>query len=237
MTGPNAPFEGEMGFVRQLLGGEELDPGALAPLEALEPPRRISDTYVKRWPAEYHAQSAVDAALQLREELGDPARIAAVRIDTFGASYQIIAKDPEKWDPRTRETADHSIQYIVCAALQDGEVTRRTFDLERIRRPDTLDLLQRRTTVHEDPVLSAGYPAGIPNRLTVTTTEGATLVREVAHPRGHARNPMTDEEVVDKFRSNVAERWDVARARRVEDAVWGLSDEGGLDRLLKELGP
>jgi len=236
MTGPFEPFEGEMGFFRQLLGGERFDEAAFGPLRAGEPPRRILDTYVKRWPVEYHAQSAVDAALRLRDELGDPARIDTVRIDTFGASYQIIAKDPEKWDPKTRETADHSIQYIVCAALQDGAVTSRTFDLARIRRPDTLELLQGRTTVHEDAALTAGYPEGIPNRITVTTTDGATLAWEVAHPRGHARNPMTDEEIALKYRANVAGRWDDARAARLEAAAWSLHDDGGLDRLLEELG-
>ena len=51
-----------------------------------------------------------------------------IHIDTFDAAYQIIAKDPEKWDPKTRETADHSLQYIVVAALEDGEVTQDTFD-------------------------------------------------------------------------------------------------------------
>jgi 2-methylcitrate dehydratase len=236
MTGPSRPFEGEMGFVRQLLGGEGFEEAALAPLEAVELPRRILDTYVKKWPVEYHAQSAVDAALALREELGDdPTRITSVRIDTFAAAFEIIAKDPEKWDPRTRETADHSIQYIVSAALQDGDVTRRTFDLERVRRPDTLELLQERTTIEEDPVLTTAYPEGIPNRITVTTTDGLTLVREVAYPRGHARDPMNDDELARKYRANVAERWDAHRASAVEEAVWRLGEDDGLERLLEEL--
>ena len=234
MTGPSRPFEGEMGFVRHLLGGEGFDEVALASLEALGAPRRILDTYVKKWPVEYHAQSAVDAALALRDDLGgDPSRIASVRIDTFRTGYEIIAKDPEKWDPHTRETADHSIQYIVCAALQDGDVTRRSFDLERIRRPDTLELLQKRTTVEQDEALTAGYPAGIPNRVTVTTTDHLALVREVAYPRGHARNPMADDEVAAKYHANVAERWSTERAAAVEDAVWRLGVDDGLERLLE----
>ncbi len=234
MTGPSRPFEGQMGFFRQLLGGEGFDATSLAPLEALEPPRRILDTYVKKWPVEYHAQSAVDAALALREDLGgDTSRIGSVRIDTFRTAYEIIAKDLERWDPRTRETADHSIQYIVCAALQDGDVTRRTFDLERIRRVDTLELLRRRTTVEQDDALTAGYPTGIPNRITVTTTDGLALVREVAYPRGHARNPMTDDEVAEKYRANVAERWSGERAAAVREAVWRLGEDDGLERLLE----
>lgn len=237
MTGPNEPFEGEMGFVHQLLGGEPFDEPVLWRLEATAPPTRILDTYVKYWPVEYHAQSAVDAALQFPEEVvGDISRVASIAIDTFDAAYQIIAKDPEKWDPKTRETADHSIQYIVVAALMDGEVTKRTFDLERIRDPVTLEILRERTTVREDLELTAGYPEGIPNRITVTTVTGDKRVREVRHPRGHARNPMTDEEVVAKYKANVAERWDHERTAWVQHLVWDLEREGNLDALMRALG-
>jgi 2-methylcitrate dehydratase len=236
MTGPFEPFEGEMGFVRQLLGGEPFEEEPLKRLEALEPPTRIADTYVKRWPVEYHAQSAVDAALRLHDRIGGR-RLETVRIDTFRASVEIIAKDPQKWDPRTRETADHSIQYSVCAALQDGEVSMRTFDGARFRRPDTLELLQRRTEVHEDPELTAGYPDGIPNRVTVTTADGETLTERVDHPRGHARNPMSDEELVAKFEANVRGRWSPDRAERLVGAAFGLHEDQGLSRLLAELGP
>jgi len=235
MAGPGRPFEGPMGFVTQVLGGRELEASTLARLETLEDPRRILDTHVKRWPVEYHAQSAVDAALAVREDLGgDLSGIASVRVDTFRAGFEIIAGDLEKWDPRTRETADHSLPYIVCATLQDGDVTSRTFDLQRVRRPDTLALLER-TTVEVDEALTAGYPAGAPNRVTVTTTEGVALVREVAYPRGHARYPMTDDELVAKYRANVAERWSAGRSAAVEEAVWRLGEDDGLERLLEGL--
>lgn len=232
MTGPFRPFEGEMGFVRQLLGGEGFDDAPLGPVFAKEPPRRILDTYLKFWPVEYHAQSAVDAALKVRARLGgNPDAIRHVRIQTFEASYQIIAKDPEKWAPKTRETADHSLQYIVVAALEDGEVTRGTFDLERIRRPETLVTLRERVGLEEDPELTAGYPEGIPNRVTVTTTGGETVVEEVRYPRGHARNPMTDEEVERKFRDNVEGRWRPERTEAVLGAVWSLEEQPGVDSV------
>jgi len=236
MTGPPRPFEGEMAFVRQLLDGEGFDEDVLSRLEAKAPPRRILDTHIKLWPVEYHAQSAVDAALQFPEGfLLDADRIKSIEIDTFDAAYQIIAKDPEKWDPKTRETADHSLQYIVVAALLDGEVTSRTFQPERFRDPRTLDVLKERVTVREDPELSDGYPEGIPNRITVTTTAGEREVREVRHPRGHARNPMTDEELVAKYRRNVEERLDTERVASVERLVWDLEREDSLPALARAL--
>jgi len=236
MTGPTRPFDGEMGFVRQLLGGEGFDEGALSRLEAKAPPRRILDTHIKFWPGEYHAQSAVDAALQFPAGfLRDADGIKSIEIDTLDAAYQIIAKDPEKWDPKTRETADHSLQYIVVAALLDGEVTSRTFEPERFRDARTLGILKDRVTVREDPELSAGYPEGIPNRIMVTTTGGDREVREVRFPRGHARNPMTDEEVVAKYRANVEGRLGADRAASVERLVWDLEGEGSLQDLMRAL--
>ncbi len=123
MAGPFRPFEGEMGFVNQLLEGEGFDDDMLWRLQDKAAPTRILDIHIKHWPVEYHAQSAVDAALQVpREFIQD---MDSVYIDTFETAYEIISRDPEKWDPKTRETADHSLQYIVTAALLDGEVTRR----------------------------------------------------------------------------------------------------------------
>lgn len=231
MTGPFQPFVGEMGFLRQLLAGEKFDEAALAPLSEKRPPRRICDTYVKFWPVEYHAQSAVDAALQLRAEIGDPGRIASIHIDTFKAAYEIIAKDPEKWEPRTRETADHSLPYIVVVALVDGRVTRRSFSRERIADPTTRKILKQHTTLQEDPELTQGYPEGIPNRIRVTTLDGRQYVREVRFPRGHARNPMTDDELVHKFRLNVEEAFTAAQADRVIDFVLDLERQASLRDL------
>jgi 2-methylcitrate dehydratase len=235
MTGPFRPFEGEMAFRRQLLDDDAIDDGRLQRLEERISPRRILDTYIKFWPVEYHAQSAVDAALQIRSELDDPSTIETIHIETFAASYEIIAKDPEKWDPRTRETADHSLQYIVCAALQDGAVDMNTFDDARIRRPDTLALLRDRVRLDEDPSLTAGYPDGIPNRISVRTADGRTLVREVRYPRGHARNPMSDEEVVRKFHANVRSKVGDDRADRVANAVMSLDGAESLKELTTTL--
>jgi len=219
-----------------VFGGEGFDEDVLRRLEAKAPPTRILDTYIKRWPVEYHAQSAVDAALQFPAELrGHPDRIGSIEIDTFEAAYQIIAKDPEKWNPKTRETADHSLQYIVVAALLDGDVTQRTFDPERIRDPRTLDILKNRVTVREDPELTAGYPEGIPNRITVTTAGGRREVRETRYPKGHARNPMTDEEVGTKFEANAGERWEPHRVARVRRLVWDLERGRNLEGLMRAL--
>src|SRR6185295_8539316 len=132
--------------------------------------------------AEYHSQSAIDAALQLRPQVGDMRNVKTIDIHTFDAAVDIIGKDPEKWRPKTRETADHSLPYCAAVALTDGDVTLESFSDARLR----------------DASLTARYPRGIPNRLVVTLEDGRQLTAENEFPRGHDQNPMTDAEVETK---------------------------------------
>jgi 2-methylcitrate dehydratase len=187
-------------------------------------------TYLKNWPAEYHAQSAIDAALRIREEIGDPGAIERVRVETFDAAVEIIA-DPEKWRPRTRETADHSLPYCVAVALQDGEVGLAQFSEERIADPGLLDLVSR-VEVRADPELSKRYPAATPNRIEVRTKSGKVAVQEVEFPRGHSGNPMTDEEVAEKF-GRLADG-EMAPPQQTEALrrLWALEAEKDLGALL-----
>lgn len=223
-TGPELAFTGKMGVVAQIFKGEPIDDVALAPLSPDMRPDRILDSYIKKYPVEYHAQSAVDVALDLHARLADPSTITAVEIDTFQASYEIIAQDPEKWHPRTRETADHSLPYIVAVALLDGEVTRESFSPERIADPRIHELLER-TSLRSDLDLTALYPAsGIPNRVTVHTADGTVVQGEENFPRGHAGNPMDDEEVRAKFHANLVGRLDESATERLLDLCWGIGE-------------
>src|SRR5262249_36908039 len=96
------------------------------------------------------------------------------------------------------ETADHSLPYCTAVALVDGAITADQFSPERLADPALLDLVAR-TTVIEDPALTAGYPAGIPNRVTVTLDDGTVLVAEMAYPPGHDKNPLSDDQLAAKF--------------------------------------
>ena len=194
MTGPAPLFEGEMGFVQQVSGPFSLPKlGGPAADDWMLP-----KTSIKFVPAEYHSQSAIAAAFALRSRIDNPARIRSIEIATFRVAVEIIGKDPEKWRPKTRETADHSLPYCTAVALVDGKITAEQFSTERLSDPALLDLVSR-TTVVEDPQLTAGYPAGIPNRVTVTLDDGTKLVSEIAYPPGHDKNPLSDEQLAAKF--------------------------------------
>ncbi len=234
-TGPYSPFEGEMGFFSQLFNGGAFDDAALRSVEEGSPPALIRDTYIKKWPVEYHAQSAVDAAIDLRDGLnGKLDSIESIKIDTFKVAYEIIAKDPEKWRPKTRETADHSLPYIICAALQDGTITKESFSQAKIQDSDIRALLDR-TTLEEDSQLTLGYPEGIPNRITISRGDGGQMTKEVSFPRGHAKNKMTDNEVIEKFRVNVSPYWTQEQTDRAVDLVMCLEEQQDLESLMETL--
>ena len=221
LTGPAPLFEGEMGFFQQVSG-----PFFTCPTPERKEPRlswMLPKTSIKFVPAEYHSQSAIAAAFTLRSKIKDPKAIQSIEIATFRVAVDIVGKDPEKWRPKTRETADHSLPYCTAVALVDGEISARQFCDERLAGPALIDLVSR-TTVVEDPGLTAGYPAGIPNRLTVTLQDGTKLVEEVAFPPGHDKNPLTDQQLAHKFHGLV----DPVIGRESAKAIW--------DRIMRLTG-
>lgn len=229
-TGPSEPFVGKMGVIAQMLGGADFRDAAFARMEQGSAPHRICDAYIKKYPVEYHAQSAVDAAVELQREIENWEEIDRLEIETFRAAYEIIVDAPEKWQPRTRETADHSLQYIVCAALIDGQVTQETFSGERLRDARMADLLAR-TQVVNSAQLTAMYPESIPVKITVHARDGRTHTREARYPRGHAGNKMTDAEVIAKFERNRAGVVGDEDAMRLQNAVWDFEKIAQLSEL------
>ena len=237
MTGPSPIFEGEKGFMKLVSGPLDL------PLFGGEKGGHfmILDTYIKHYPVEYHAQTAVASALVVREELikaegrQSLASITEVEIGSYDVAIEIIGRDPEKWHPRTRETADHSFPYAVAVALLDGTVTLQSFGPKRLN-DAALQALMQKVRVVEQEEFKGWYPQAMPTRVSVRTAMGKEYVKQVDFPLGHPRNPMSDREVEEKFRTLATGKLDRAQAGKVIDLVWKLDrlkDIGSLMPLLK----
>src|SRR3989442_14662119 len=184
MTGPAPIFEGQMAFEKQLgvsLGnvGEKFR-GA---------PEMILNTSIKFWPAEYHSQSAIEAALSLRKEIGDPAKVKSMTIESHDASVDIIGSEPEQWKPETRETADHSLPYITAIALIDGEITDKQFARERFADREVWKFLEN-VKVARHGELSGMYPDAGANIVHVDLVDGRRVTRRVDYPLRHAKNRL-----------------------------------------------
>jgi 2-methylcitrate dehydratase len=235
MTGPAPIFEGEKGFEKLVSGRLDVEGpfsirGAPAPGECM-----ICQTSIKCWPAEYHSQSAIEAALKLRQDLGgDASLIESVLVESHDAAVDIIGSEPEKWRPKNRETADHSLPYIVAAALADGEITQRQFQPQRFEEPAMVEFVQR-VKVLRHRELSAMYPKAVGNIVHLTLRDGTVLSHRVDYPLGHARNVMSDAAVEAKFRALADGRLGESRSREVIEWCWKLDDKQDLAELCRLL--
>ena len=237
MTGPGPIFEGQMGFEKQLgvsLGnvGEKF----AVPFPKTEdgPAAMILNTSIKYWPAEYHSQSAIEAALSLRKQIDQLAEVKSVTIESHDAAVDIIGSEPEKWRPATRETADHSLPYITAIALIDGEITNKQFEPERFKDPEVWKFLEN-VKVERNAELSAIYPGAVANIVHVDRAGGRRLTKRVDYPLGHAKNPLNDSQVEGKFFALVEPVIDEKRAKRIIDLVWKLDEAPSVDDLVKAL--
>jgi 2-methylcitrate dehydratase len=198
ITGPELVFEGNKGFKESIAGPFEID-------WASEDLERVRMTIVKKHNAEIHSQSALDAALDIRSRLMstpagfDATRIRKVRLRTFGVAFSIIGggEEGDKHSIRTKEEADHSLPYLLAAALLDGEVNPAQFAPERIVADDIQRLLALVEVVPDDS-FSARFPAEMPADLEVTMTDGTVLRSVRSDYEGFHTSPMS---------------WEVARAK------------------------
>jgi 2-methylcitrate dehydratase len=167
VTGPMEVFEGSKGFMDVIAGRFELD-WAAEGLDAVEL------TIVKRHNAEGHAQSTLEAILELREAGLRAAEVERIDLHVFDVAYEIIGPGAgDKKQVTTKEEADHSLPYLVAAALIDGEMTPAQYSEERLQGADVQALL-RRVEVHADPALSAAFPERQGVRVEVLLRGGGT---------------------------------------------------------------
>jgi len=175
------------------------------------------------FPAEFHSQTAVEAAMTLHGELKTLGRtvedIAKITIRTHDAAVRIIDKQGPLNNPADR---DHCIQYMVAVPLIFGRLTAADYENEVAFDP-RIDALRAKITCVEDPAFTADYhdpdKRSIPNGLTVEFTDGTKLDELVVeYPIGHKRRradgiPL----LVAKFQTNLARRFPEKQQRAILD--------------------
>jgi 2-methylcitrate dehydratase len=199
ITGPAEVFEGNKGFKQSISGPYAID----WRVEDLE---SVNRTIVKKYNAEIHAQSAIEGVLELRQRHAfDGAAVAQIEIDTFDVAYNIIGggEEGDKTIVRTKEQADHSLQYMIAAAVCDGALMPGQYAPQRILAKDIQGLL-RRVTVRPQAEFSARFPAEMPCRVAVTLRDGRCFEIEKRDYEGFYTRPVSWEAVAAKFQNLAA---------------------------------
>ena len=230
ITGPSPIFEGEMGFFQQVSGKFDLDPTMFGNSDYAS--FKLSESYIKYYPAEYHSQSAIWAALEARKEIDDIEKISSVEIETHEAGFTILGSDKEKWAPKTKETADHSLPFIVGMALLEGRIQNSTYSHRNLINPKIANLMKK-ISVIEDKQLTTSYPSEIANKIIMKLTDGRTINKQVNVPKGHPRNPMTQDEVEFKFKRLTRRFLSASQMERIIDFVQDIEKQRDVSVLPK----
>ncbi len=217
MTGPDRPFEGHHGLWEQITG-----PFELPAFGGRGGDFRIPVVQMKYWPVEYNAQAAVWAALELRSMVGWT-DLAEIDIATYAFAWSEIGSGPERWDPKTRETADHSLPYIFARTLVDGTIGPASFEEAAYLDP-SLRPLMAKIRVRKDDAIQALYPENVILRLQATTAGGGRFPIEIRNPVGHNHNPMKDEDVREKFLRAANPVLGLDRAAAALETWWNIRE-------------
>jgi len=221
ITGPLEVFEGKGGLMDAITGKFELDWSK----ENLE---MVLKTNIKKYNAEFHAQTAMEAALDLRaKEKINAADIKTISLAIFDVAYNIIGggNDGNKQHVKTKEEADHSLPYMIAVALLDGQVTPAQYDAKRILKQDVQDLLKK-VTIQPDKSMSDRFPAEMPCRLDIELSSGRKLSIEKHDYEGFYTRRMSWDAVVAKFNSIASHYANEIQCAAIVDAVAHLEKNG-----------
>jgi len=195
ITGPLEVFEGDKGFMDAIAGVFDID-------WLREDLERVKRTILKRFNAEIHSQTTIQAVLDLKaRHQFCAADVQRIDIETFDVAFNIIGggEEGDKTNSVTsKEQADHSLPYVVAVAVLDGDVMPAQYESSRILREDVQNLL-RRVSVTANPAYSQRFPDEMPCQVRVTLSDGRTLTKEGRDYPGFVSQPMSWELATQKF--------------------------------------
>ncbi|MCU0303748.1 MAG: MmgE/PrpD family protein [Thermoanaerobaculales bacterium] len=213
-TGPEHVLDGKEGFSHVFSTDWRFD----VLTEGLGESWRILQCGMKFFPTEALTHAPISATLDLVKghDLA-PDEVETVTVYSLARAADILA-DPSKYDPRTKETADHSLPYVIAAAVADRQVTPIQFTAAKIMDP-TIRAQLPKVRVIADPEIEAVFPALQRVRVVIRTTDGRELEQRLDYPKGDPRNPLTDDEISGKLRALAEGVATAEEVERIQDAI------------------
>ena len=232
------PFTGKLGVLRKLQSTDNPLPYLRARLADSRPLARVRQVTMKRWPVGSRAQSAIQAALRARAKLPDPARIKAVRVSADPSAYEhLVRVRQDPWHPVSRETADHSLPYIIASAVLDGTVRSESFAPRLVLQPNRQAFLRcieikplERPSARSD--VASGYASVYTTRVEIETMDGIVVTGEADVPPGHPDSRFCRTDLETKLREGAGTDVDV---EALIDTLWAVDRLGSVRDLTARL--
>jgi 2-methylcitrate dehydratase len=226
-TGPEHIIDGKEGIVHCF--GPEWKLNILT--DGLGESWRITQCGMKFFPTEALTHTPISCVLDLvkKNDL-KPDQIKEVHIRTTHRGADILS-DPSKYDPHTKETADHSLPYCIAAAIADRQVTPLQFTMAKIMSPEIRAQLQK-VKVVGDPEIEKVFPALQRVIVKITTVDGKSNEQQMDFPKGDPRNPLSDREIEEKFHALAEPIMSKAARQRLIDAIWKLEEAKSVTEVM-----
>ena len=228
-TGPAELFAGKEG-VFEVISNVRWDADALT--HGLGEEFLITKCGYKAFPTEALTHQPITAVLELMTENRiDPHTVKKIVVKTTTRGADILS-DPSKYDPQPKETADHSLPYCIAVAIAKGNVLPSDFTDEAIHDPFVRGFL-RKIEVIADPEIDALFPKVKRATVTIETSDGRSFTKTEDHAKGRAARPLTDNELIAKFRANASAAVSESRLNDIIDATMNLDEIDNVRKFIK----
>jgi 2-methylcitrate dehydratase len=224
MTGPSNVFEGRLGFFNLIRNKPT------APLQLGEP-YGIRRAFTKRFPLGQFSQTVAQAAVEARQFVRNPDEIQEINIRVSRSAIKIMADSPDKWRPQTHETADHSIPYAAGLVLMYGRIEPEYYEEPYLHDEPLLDLVSRVKCIPSDEADRSEHQFNL-CELEIVLKSGERKTVRVEYHRGHFKNPMTDGEMEEKFRSMAQKHLSADRVDSLLRLLWALESVPKVGELI-----
>jgi 2-methylcitrate dehydratase len=221
MDGPSLPFEGKEGWCDHVAGKRF----TLDVMGGRGTEFKIQHTMIKPRSSCATTISSILAAEKVAPSVMQRlAEVERVTVETYERAKQGMGTGEHHWNPDSRETADHSIPYVVAAALMDGTVTPRQFDDAHLRSPELRTLLAKIEVVSNDEFTRAyeKLPVEHRTRVKVAMRGGERLTGEAGGALGDLSERKSDAQISEKFRGLTEEFMGVTRSKSMLECLWAL---------------
>ena len=230
-TGSEELFEGKEG-VFEVIRNVTWDPEKI--LSGLGDKFMITECGYKAFPTEALTHQPITAALEvMAENRIDPHTVEQVIVKTTTRGADILS-DASKYQPTTKETADHSLPYCVAVAVAKGNVLPSDFEEEALKDPFVWELLPKIVVV-ADPEIDALFPKVKRAIVSITTSEGAAYTKQEDYAKGRAERPLSDAELIDKFSANAGHALSDDHLRRVVEETLNVEQASSISQYMSRL--
>lgn len=223
VTAADSMLEGDVGFGAAT--GKDVDWGSVT--ADLEGHFTITEITQKNHACCGHNFAAVDGVIALRNENGLKATdIKAIHCGVYGPAVEIVGNA----NPKTSYEAKFSLPYCAAAGLRDGRVRMRAFEPDMLHDAEIRDIMKHVHVVKDDWA-DKGFPGRRSAIVRIETVDGRTLEHKAMCRKGDPENPLTDDEINDKYRELVPPVLGDGAAENLLEVLWGVDTVSDLTGL------